>query len=531
MYDLVITGGRIVDGSGGPWFAADVAIVGGRIAALGRLGSAEARVRIDAAGLVVTPGFVDFHAHSDVTLLVDPRAESAVRQGITTQVVGNCGFSAAPVRAEDVPRYRRDGLVFSFPGYSWNWTSMGEYLARLRLARPSINVVVLTGHTALRTAVMGQADRTPTPDELAAMQRLLAQALAEGARGFSSGLTYMPSCYAKTEELIALAGVLRESGRAYHTHLRDYSRYLLEAVGEALRIGEEAGIPVYVSHMYAAGREHWGEKTAQAVRLVEEARRRGVEAGFDTTLWPRGGGPFQQSIPNWAREGGLEPMVARFRDPMLRARIVDEVEQGAADWQGWLRPDWDDCLISRVGCPRNASWLGRMVGDLARERGEAPAETALNLLAEDEGQLWTAPTVKREEDIALVLKHTLGIPISDGFALAQDGPLAQPDLPKSYGAFPRVLRYHVRERGLLRLEEAVSKMTALPAARLGLWDRGLLRPGLAADLVIFDPDTVAERAEYLHPNAYPVGIAYVVVNGQVTVNRDGHTGAFAGEVL
>jgi len=283
MYDLLITGGRIVDGSGAPWFAGDVAIVGRRIVALGQV-AAEARTRIDAAGLVVTPGFIDFHAHSDVTLLVDPRAESAVRQGITTQVVGNCGFSAAPVRPEDVSRFRRDGLVFSFPGYTWDWTSMGEYLARLRLDRPSINVVTLVGHTALRTAVMGQADRPPTPEELTAMQRLLAQALAEGARGFSSGLTYMPSCYAATEELIALASVLRGSGRGYHTHLRDYSRFLLEAVAEALRIGKEAEAPVYLSHMYAAGREHWGEKTAQAVRLVEEARQQGVEAGFDITL-------------------------------------------------------------------------------------------------------------------------------------------------------------------------------------------------------------------------------------------------------
>jgi N-acyl-D-amino-acid deacylase len=531
MYDLLITGGRVVDGSAAPWFAADVAIVDGRIVAIGQLASAEAGARIDATGLVVAPGFIDFHAHSDVTLLADPRGESAVRQGITTQVVGNCGLSAAPVRAEDVPRYQRDGLVFTFPGYTWDWTSMAEYLARLRQARPSINVISLVGHTALRTAVMGQADRPPTPEELAAMQRLLAQALAEGGRGFSSGLTYMPSCYASAEELIALASVLRGSGRAYHTHLRDYSRYLLEAVAEALRIGEEAGVPVYISHLYAAGRAHWGEKTGQAVRLVEDARRRGIEAGFDATLWPRGGGPFQQSIPNWAREGGLELMVDRFRDPVLRGRIVDEVEHGADDWQGWLRPDWDDCLISRVGCPRNAAWLGRTVGDLARERGQAPAETALDLLVEDEGQLWSAPTIKREEDIALVLKHPLGIPISDGFALAQDGPLAQPDLPKSYGAFPRVLRYHVRELGLLTLEETVHKMTAAPAARLGLWERGLLRPGLAADLVIFDPATVGERADYLHPTEYPAGIAYVIVNGQATVGPAGHTGAFAGQVL
>jgi N-acyl-D-amino-acid deacylase len=531
MYDLLITGGRIVDGSGGPWFAADVAVVGGRIVALGRLAPAEARVRIDAAGQVIAPGFVDFHAHSDVTLLVDPRAESAVRQGITTQVVGNCGFSAAPVRAEEIPRYQRDGLCFSFPGYTWDWTSMGEYLARLRQARPSINVIALVGHTALRTAVMGQADRAPTPEELAAMQRLLAQALAEGGRGFSSGLTYMPSCYAETDELIALASVLRDSGRAYHTHLRDYSRFLLEAVAEALRIGEEAGAPVYLSHLYAAGREHWGEKTAQAVRLVEEARGRGVEAGFDITLWPRGGGPMQQSIPAWAREGGLEALTARFRDPVLRGRIADEVEHGTADWRGWLKPDFDDFLISRVGLPRNVAWLGKTVGDLARERDQPPAETMLDLVVEDEGQFWTAPTVKSEEDIALVLSHPLGVPVSDGFALAQDGPLAQPDLPKSFGAFPRVLRHHVRATGLLSLEEAVSKMTAQPAGRLGLWDRGLLRPGLAADLVIFDPDTVAERADYLHPNEYPVGIAYVVVNGQVTVNQSGHTGAAAGEVL
>jgi N-acyl-D-amino-acid deacylase len=531
MYDILITGGRIVDGSGGPWFAGEIGIAGQRIAALGQLASAEARVRIDATGQVVAPGFVDFHAHSDVTLLADPRAESAVRQGITTQVVGNCGFSAAPVRAEDVLRYQRDGLVFSFPGYRWDWTSMGEYLARLRLARPSINVVTLVGHTALRSTVMGQADRPPTPKELASMQQLLDQSLAAGARGLSSGLTYMPSCYASTEELIALAKVLRAHGGIYTTHLRDSSRYLLEAVAEAIRIGEEAGIPVYISHLYGAGREYWGEKTLQALRLVEDARQRGVVAGFDIPLWARGGGPFQQCIPTWAREGGLEAMLARFRDPALRARIVEEVEHGTADWRGWLKPDWDDYLIARVGLARNAAWPGRSVGDLARDRGQAPAETALDLLAEDEGQLWTAPTVKCEEDIARVLKHPLSVPVTDGFALACDGPLAQPDMPKSFGTFPRLVRHFVREQGLLSLEEAVSKMTALPAARLGLWDRGLLRPGMAADVVVFDPDTTAERADFLHPNEYPVGISCVVVNGQVTVNRGGHTRAFAGKVL
>ena len=531
MYDLLITHGRVVDGTGAPWFHADVAVANGRIAAIGRLAGRDSRLRIDATDRVVCPGFIDAHSHSDATLLVNPRAESAVRQGVTTMLVGLCGFSAGPIAPDRVEQYRTDGMVFSFEGYTWTWQSLGEYRAALQAVHPALNVATLVGHTPVRLSAMGLDNRPPDAGELRRMQGMIRAALDEGARGFSTGLTYTPGNFAATEELIQLAKVLRPSGFAYQTHMRDYANGLLDSVAEAIRIGEEAGVPVVMSHMYPVGAANWRAKAVAAIEMAEQARRRGVDVTFDITPWLRGGGPFSQCIPPWAREGGVNAMARRFRDPALRPRIVLEIEHGAPGWSGWFPPRWDDMLISRVGRPEHRDWCGRSIGDLAAERGQAPVEASLDLLVEDDGQFWIAPTIKSSADVDLILKHPLGIPIADGFALAPYGSLGQPDNPKSYGTFPRVLGHYVRERGVLGLEEAVNKMTGVPAARLHFWDRGLLRPGLAADIVVFDPATVGERATYADPNQYPVGIDAVIVNGAVTVAQDTHSGASAGLVL
>ena len=333
------------------------------------------------------------------------------------------------------------------------------------------------------------------------------------------------------EEVIEIARALVPyPGRAYHTHMRDYGLRLVEAVEESIRIAETAGVPLVISHMYPSGRDNWG-KSATCIDRIEEARARGVEIGFDVTPWLRGGGPFAQTLPPWFRDEGMRAGIERLqRDPKVRARLARDIEQGG-DWPGWLRPEWDQWLICATGRDANRKYMGRSIADIAARLGLAPVEATIRMYIEDEGQFWIAPLNKCDEDIDRLLQHPLGVPIADGFALAPEGALAHRDRPNSYGTFPRVFEHYVRERCVLTWPQAVQKLTAIPAQRLALFDRGLLRPGLKADIVVFDPETIAAVADYACPEEYPVGIDWVVVNGRVTVAADGHTGTQAGAVL
>ena len=526
MYDLLIANGRVLDGTGSPWRRADVAVAGDKIVAIGHLAGREAAQVVDASGMFVCPGFIEEHCHSDGTFVVDPLAQSAVRQGMTTMVVGLCGMSAAPVADEMLDVYTRSAPLFNFDGFEWKWRGMGEYLAAVQAAKPSVNVVSLVGNHPVRAVAMGEASRTATADERVRMRELVAEALAEGARGLSVGLIYS-AVFSETEEIVEIARALRPYGWAYHATIRDYGAHLLDAVREAIHVAETAEVPLVVAHMYPAGREYWGQADA-AIELLERARDRGLETGYDVTPWPRGGGPMLGIVPAWARNGGHDATLERLRDPALRSRIGAEIEQGKQYSFGF---GWDDMIICRTGLAEHRAWLGRSIGELARESGRTPPEAGLLMLLQDDGQTWIAPTNKCDEDVDALLRHPMGVPIADGFALAPEGPLAYQDRPNSYGTFPRVLGRYVRERGVLTWEQAVQKMTAIPASRVGLWDRGVLREGLAADIVVFDPDTVIERADYSHPQEYPVGIEWVVVNGQITVSPDGHTGARAGRTL
>ena len=529
MYDILIRNGMVLDGSGSPWFAADVAVAGGRIVAVGRPLGQEASREIDASGKFVTPGFVEEHSHSDVTLLVDGLAHSAVRQGITTMAVGSCGMSAAPLREDLREAYRVAAPCFSFEGYRWTWQSMGEYLDALRSARPSINVVSFVGHAPVRACVMKDPNRPADLDESTRMRAMISEALDQGARGFSTGLNLQTCLFADTTEIAELAKALRGCGLAHHTHMRDYGPALLDSIRQVIEITERAEVPLVISHMYPSGRDHWGQARA-CLDLVEDARRRGLDVSYDVTPWLRGGASIEQMFPPWVREGGTRATLDRIRDPDGRARLAGDLEHGG-DWPGWLRPDWDDWLVCRVGKPQHRQWIGRSIAHIAAQRGQRPAEAALLMFVEDEAQYAVAPQNKCNEDMDVLLAHPLGVPIADGYALRPDGPLAWQDRPNSYGTFPRVLGHYVRERGVLSWEQAIRKMTTVPAQRLGLWERGVIRPGMAADLVVFDPATVASGADYAHPQDYPVGIQWVIVNGAVTVTPDGHTGTAAGEVL
>ena len=530
MYDLIVRGGRVLDGSATPWFESDVAVAGGRIVAVGRLPDREAAVTIDAAGKFVAPGFVEEHSHADVTLLVDPLAQSMVRQGVTTLAVGHCGMSAAPLPREQLASYKLAAPCYSFEGYQWTWETMGEYLAALRAARPSVNVVSLVGHMPIRLSVMGEdATRPATPKEWAAMRAMVVEALDQGARGFTTGLNLQACGFADADEVAEVAGALRGRTGAYHTHMRDYGPRLTDSVRESIKTAARVEVPLVISHMYASGRDNWGQAPT-TIEMVEFARDGGIEVGFDVTPWLRGGASIDQVFPPWVRDRGTEGVIERIGDPETRARLARDLEEGG-DWPGWLRPAWDEWLVCRVGSPKHRHWVGRSIAQVAEERGQPPAEAALLMFAEDEAQYWVAPQNKCDADIDLLMAHPLGVPIADGMALAPEGPLAWQDRPNSYGTFPRVLGHYVRDRQVLSWERAVHKMTAVPAQRLGLWDRGLIRPGMAADLVVFDPVTVASGADYAHPQDFPVGIEWVVVNGRVTVSPEGHTGAAAGEVL
>jgi N-acyl-D-amino-acid deacylase len=532
MYDILIVNARIVDGSGNPGRYGSVAVKDGLIVGCGQTLGDEAMITLDGTGLVGCPGFIDFHAHSDVSLLVNPRAESAVRQGITTQVSGNCGFSPAPLAPQaglelnQISMYA--DLADAVPG---TWQTMAEYLALLRRQGSAINVATHVGSSNLRRATIGENERSFSAEEMTRAQGMLAQALEEGAWGLSTGLSFVPDLYNTTEELIELGRVVRRYGRIYATHMRDYTAGLLESTAEAIRIGEEAGIPVDIAHFSGYGYENWGRVT-RAASLVEAARARGVDVAFDNPpLYPWGssGGGGLNLLPPWALEGGTQRMLERMRDPHLAARAKFDVEHGT--WHNWIKLRWDDTLLTKASTEQNQRLVGRTIAEIAGQRREAPIDTVFSLLLEEQGEFHMAPVVKSEEDIEWALRHPLCKISSDGAALAPYGRLAGSEHLRSYGTFPRALGHYVRERAVLTLEEAVRKMTSTPADRLGLKDRGLLRPGYAADICLFNPETVIDRADWAHPEAYPIGVQTVIVNGQVVIHEGEHSGALPGQVL
>lgn len=508
-FDLVIRGARILDGSGGPERAGDVAVRGDRIEVVGgMLPAGCGREEVDAAGQAVMPGIVDLHTHSDVSLLSDPGCVSAIGQGITTQVVGLCGFSAAPVSAETLPGMIDEEPVFAFPGVAWDWHSFGEYLAAVGRAQPATNVVSLVGHTTLRRFVMGTDQRPPTAAELERMQGALEAALGAGARGLSTGLTYAPGMFAAPDEIAALARVAAATGRPYHTHMRYSEAGLRADIEEAIATAATAGAELNISHLYPRPDDPEDEPARYLAR-IERAGREGPPVTFDMTVFPRGGGAWLQVVPAWARAGGLAATVERIGDPALRRRLADEIRAQP----GWIA-DWDDQLIVKINRPANAGLVGRTIAEVARARGSDPIETALDLVVED-GQFWVAPHIKLQAHLDALMRHPLCVPVTDGMAAHPVRHRELGIMPKTFGSFPLVLGAYVRERGVLTLPEAVRRMTRAPADRVGLTDRGRLEPGAAADLVLFDPATVGNRAtEDGDPAAAPAGIVRVLVNGR-----------------
>jgi N-acyl-D-amino-acid deacylase len=527
-YDLIVSGGSVLNGDGTPAVTADVGIRDGRIATIGNLASVASKQRIDASGLTVAPGFIDMHNHSDYTILVEPKAESMIRQGVTTMVLGE-SRSAGPVKSgvNDDPRSRADGAPV-------DWTTLGGYFATLERQHMSTNIASYVGEEQVWTHVKGYGQTPATPAEIAAMKALIGQAMSEGAMGLSTALLQPPSSIATTENLIELARVAKQYGGIYSSHIRDEGENVFKAVDEAIRIGNGAGIPVDILHMKIAHQALWG-RVNEIIAMVQKARDAGQNVQANVYPYTAGQNNLSSIVPPWAHDGGREKLLERLRDPAARKRMHDEVLNGLPNWYNHYLATgggWSGMLLVSLRNERNKPFQGKRMSDLIKARGGDPAYVLFDLLVDEGGSVPTVFFHHSEQDMQLVLKQAWTSIGSDGSAVSPDGPTGRTHPhPRYYGTFPRVLGRYARELGVLTLPDAVRKMTSLNADKIGLKDRGRLKEGNWADVTIFNPATVIDKATYENPHQFPVGIEYVIVNGAVTVDRGRHTGALAGRVL
>jgi N-acyl-D-aspartate/D-glutamate deacylase len=540
-FDIMIRNGRVLDGTGAPWALRDVGIRGDSIVRVGRLGRAKAKLIIDAAGKYVAPGFIDIHTHSDVGILVEPTCEAAVRQGVTTHVIGNCGDSPAPISE----KYRELALrrfAYYAQASEWTWSTYADYLGFVERQGVGINIAGLVGHGSVRLATMGFEARPPTKDELGRMKSYVGEAMRAGAFGMSTGLVYPPGCFAATEEVVELARVVARRGGLYASHIRGERETIVDAVRECIEIGERSGCPVQISHncpKYGA----WG-KSREIWKLWEEARVRGVDVTVDNDSHTDFGPTLSHALPQWTQELTTEELVAMLGDPARREALRREVQEDkrpAAGYAGLLVHEaWDRVFLLR--CPHDRGNEGLTIAQLAARRGVDPWTAFFDVIVEERDEAVGLFDYIDIEEIKATLRHPLVMICSDGWILPKEGrtSAAPPYVPCTYGEYPGILERFVVKEPVLRLEEAVHKMTGMPAAKLGLGDRGLLRVGFKADLVVFDLPRIRDRATNLWPHAapfenyphdFPEGIDWVLVNGQVAVEDGRTTDVRAGRVL
>ncbi|MFQ5983246.1 MAG: amidohydrolase family protein, partial [Woeseiaceae bacterium] len=529
----VIRGGKIVDGTGNPWFSGDLAVRGDQIVAVGRVAEVMARREIDARGLVVAPGFIDMHSHSDWLLLEDGNAQSKIRQGVTTEVLGESS-SGGPSKGKLPARSA------NIRGRSVRWSTLGGYLDALGQSGISTNVASYVGLGNIWRCVMGDSFRRPLPKEFQEMKGLVAEAMEDGAFGLSSMLASPPGLLATTDDVVELCQVVGRYGGIYSTHIRNEGTGVFDAINEAIAIGEQAGVPVDVIHIKIADQKYWG-RMHEIVGLIEQARRRGANVQSNIYPYTRGNNNLVSIIPPWAHEGGREKLVDRLRDMEQRVKMKEDIHSGLPGWYNHylaVGGDWSRMLVNANLSARNKRFEGLTMDRIIVMRTQDsnatpdPLDVLFDFLIEENGSISTIYAHHTEEDMNMALARPWCSIGSDGSAYATEGPLRRgKPHPRNFGAFPRVLGVYVRERHLLRLEDAVRKMTSLNAAKLGIRDRGLLRPGNFADVTVFDPDRVIDRATYLDPFQYSEGIEHVIVNGQLVLDRGRHTGARPGKPL
>jgi N-acyl-D-amino-acid deacylase len=525
-YDLLILNGRIIDGTGSPWFAGNVAVRGDRIAAVGSLVGAQAHDTIDATGLVVAPGFIDMLGHSEYRLLLHPGADSKITQGITTEITGEV-TSVVPVNENTLRELPAEHRALA------DWTSLDGYFRTLERVGPAINLATFVTAGSVRRHVMGDERRAATAPELERMQALVAEAMQQGALGLSVGLVYAPASYADRDEIVALATVAARYGGGYTSHIRSEGIRLIEAVREAIEIGERAGTWVQIHHLKASGQPNWG-KVNDAIAEIEAARARGVDVTANMYPYDASGTSLAAIIPNWAHEGGSEALVARLRDPATRQRIRDELAAGdTIDWRqiGTSAGGPGGVMIASVGADSLRLYQGLRLDEVSRQRGQQPPDALIDLLIADEARTSAVYFSMSDDDVETVLRQpwvSIGV---DGGVRPADPTLSDRPHPRAFGTFPRILGRYVRDRNVINLEDAVRRFTSLAAARVGLDDRGVIKAGLAADITIFDPATVADRATFEDPVRTSVGIRHVIVNGVPVLRNSEPTGARPGRGL
>jgi len=530
-YDVLIAGGRVVDGTGAPWVHADVAIAGDRIAAVGDLAGAPAKVRVDATNLVVAPGFIDMLGQSEFYVLVDGRAASKIMMGVTTEITGE-GTSIAPVNdrmiAQDKAQWDHYGLTPDFQ-------TLAGYFARLETrSKPAINIGTFVGAGGVRDYVIGRGNSPASPAQLEEMKRLVKQAMEEGALGLSTSLQYVPDRFATTDELIEIAKVAAQHGGVYLTHQRSESAQIFESIDEVIRISREAKIPAEIWHLKTAYRANWG-KMPEVLSRIRAARADGIDVTANQYPYTRASNGLDACLPLWAREGGADAMIARLKDPATRERIKREMDDPEA--KGWEN-QWygsgggDGVMVAAVLNPELRKWEGMTLTAIGKAMGKDPRDAVMDLVIADRGETDCIIAIMDEQDVRTALEDPLISIDTDSAARAEDGPLAESKShPRGWGTFARILGHYVRDERLLTLEEAVRKMTSQPASRVGLLDRGILRPGMAADITVFDPATIRDVATFADPNHYAVGVKHVFVNGQAVVKDGGITAARPGRPL
>ncbi len=528
QFDIVIRNGHIVDGTGSPWYSGDIGIANGRIAAIGSLQNASATRVIDARGLIVAPGFIDMLGQSELSMLVNPHVPSKIFQGITTEITGE-GNSIAPMNARilstDLPGFEHYGIT---P----DWTTFAGYFERLERHGMGINLASYVGATQVRRMVLGEENRAPSAAELDEMKALVRQAMQQGAVGLSTALQYAPAPYASTEELIALAREAAPFGGIYATHMRSESDDIDQSLDEVFRIAREANIPAEIWHLKAAGKRNWG-RMSEIVDRIDRARSSGVDVEADTYAYPAWFNTFSAFIPPWAHEGGDAKLVARLKDPAMRARIRRDMLDNSKGWDNeWQEiPGPEAILVSVVQNPALLALQGKTIAEIARAENKDPIDTIFDLLIQDPG-MSVAVFGMSEQDIAYALKQPWVSIDNDSQGTAPEGLLGREHPhPRAYGTFPRIMRKYVREEKLLTLQEAIRKFSALPAQRMLLTDRGVLKQGMWADIVVFNADTIRDLATFEKPNQLSVGMEYVLVNGVPVVEHGQTTNALPGKVL
>ena len=527
QFDLIIRNGIIVDGSGDLWFPADVAVKGDTIVKVGRLEENELSAKhfIDARGLTVAPGFIDIHSHSDYSLLVDGTAQSKIRQGVTTEVLGEAP-SAGPIKGKakkDLSQY----------GIQADWKTLGEYFARLQRSGMSVNVASYVGATQIRSCVLGDESRAPTPAESEEMKQLAVEAMQDGAMGLSSSLIVPPDTYLDTRQLTDLASAVKPFGGIYSTHMRSEGQAIFDAIREAISIGEQAQVPVDIIHLKIADKHLWG-RMPEVIKTIEEAQAKGLRVTANQYPYVAGQNNLDALIPPWAMEGGRDQLLSRLNDATLRARMEKDILSGVPGWfdHYLAMKGWESCVVASVKSDRNKTHEGKSIEQISKALNKKPTDVVFDLLKEENGSVPAVYFLMSEDDVRTALQTPWVSIGSDGTAVRPDGILGKgKPHPRWYGTFPRVLGKYVREEKVLALEDAIKKMTSLNASKLGIEDRGLLKAGKKADITIFSAERVIDKATFENPHQYAEGIEYVIVNGALVIEKGQHLGSKPGRVL